>query len=655
MYPRLIVISGSLKGTTFALTEDNVSVGRETSNVICLNEPSLSRRHCVLVSAVAKTESQSGSSAGQKANFKIIDLESFNGTFVNDIPIKEHTLAHGDQITLGDIQFLFLLHDAEAGTSPPLFDDADLITRSTVRLQPEDAFYLRPERVLAELPQTERVARELNALLKISTTINSIRDSGKQQHRLLELILEVIPAEREALLRVDCNQGAFTSVVGWNRKYGADDSIKVSRTITNQVLQEVVALLSNDIFENESLGETPSLIASRVCSLLCVPLMVFERPLGVIYLDTSDPTARFDEGHLQLLTAIAGIAAIALENARQFEGLKIENQRLHEEIKLEHKMIGQSARMREVYTLISKVAAADSTVLILGESGTGKELAAHAIHLNSSRAAKPFVAINCATLTESLLESELFGHEKGSFTGAIAMKRGKLEVADGGTVFLDEVGELPPVIQAKLLRVLQTREFERVGGTRPIKADVRVIAATNRNLEAAIKSGDFREDLYYRLNVVSIVMAALRDRREDIPLLAIHFVVEFSKKCKRKVTGISDAARRSLQGYEWPGNVRELENVIERALVLGSTDLIVPEDLPEVVCESVPGDNADKATYYEAIKEAKRQFIREALKQAEGNYTEAAKHLGIHPNNLHRLIRRLDLRTTDPSKSPDPK
>jgi Nif-specific regulatory protein len=307
--------------------------------------------------------------------------------------------------------------------------------------------------------------------------------------------------------------------------------------------------------------------------------------------------------------------------------------------------------MRQVYNFLAKVAPTQSTVLIRGESGTGKELAAHAIHLNSPRATKPFVAINCATLSETLLESELFGHEKGAFTGAITQKRGKLEVADGGTVFLDEVGELSPAIQAKLLRVMQTHEFERVGGTRPTRVDVRMIAATNRDLEGAIKTGDFREDLYYRLNVISLVMPPLRERREDIPLLASYFVADYSKKCKRKVTGISSEARRLLQAYDWPGNVRELENAIERALVLGSTDLIVPEDLPEVLYESGSIGSATNASYYEAIKEAKRQFVSDALQQTKGNYTEAAKLLGIHPNNLHRLVRSLDLKTTVGSKN----
>jgi len=631
MAPRLIAISGSLKGTTFALTEDETSIGRETANGVAVNDPSVSRRHCLL--------KKNGPDA-----FTVRDLESYNGTFVNGVPVLEHTLTHGDQIALGDLQFLFLTHDAEATVVAAPFQGDDLITRSTIRLKRDEAFYVRPEAVLSELPADSRVVRERNALLKISATINSIRNLRELQQRLLELMLDVIPAEREAILLTDEAREEFVSVCGWSRKGGADDSIRISQTISRQVLSEVVAVLSNDVFENESIGGAPSLVESRVCSLVCVPLVAFEKPLGVIYLDTSVPTARFDEGHLQLLTAIAGIAAIAFENVRRFESLEHENQRLQEEIHFEHQMIGESAPMREVYSLLGKVAPTSSTVLILGESGTGKELAAQAIHLNSPRATKPFVAINCATLTESLLESELFGHEKGAFTGAIAQKRGKLEVAHGGTVFLDEIGELSPAIQVKLLRVLQTREFERVGGTKPVKVDVRMIAATNRNLETAIKAEEFREDLYYRLNVVSIVMPPLRDRRDDIPLLATYFVADYSKKCKRRVTGLSGEARRLLCAYDWPGNVRQLENAIERAVVLGSTELVVPDDLPEAIVESVVEGDGSTAKYYEAVKEAKKQLLAKTLQQAGGNYTEAARLLGIHPNNLHPLIRSLNLK-----------
>lgn len=387
MEPLLIALSGSLKGTTFALTTDEVSLGRDTSNSIFLNDPSVSRKHCV----IKKTESIG---ADEPIQFTILDLESYNGTFVNGVPVMEQRLAQGDQIALGDLLFIFLTQESDVVAAAVQFEGDDLITRSTVRLKREDGFYHRPQKVLADVSSGSRIERERNALLKISTTITSIRDVRELQHRLLELILEVIPAQREAILLVENSAEEFVSLCGWNRTTGLDDGTRVSKTITYQVLREVVALLSNDLYENESIGGAPSLVESRVCSLLCVPLVAFEKPLGVIYLDTSDPAARFDEGHLRLLTAIAGISAIALENVRRIEDLSDENSRLQKEIGLKHTMIGESAPMREVYSRLSKVAPTQSTVLLLGESGTGKELAAHAVHLNSERAAKPFVVIN---------------------------------------------------------------------------------------------------------------------------------------------------------------------------------------------------------------------------------------------------------------------
>ncbi len=374
--------------------------------------------------------------------------------------------------------------------------------------------------------------------------------------------------------------------------------------------------------------------------------------LGLIYLDSTNTGALLTEEHLQVMTAIAAISAIALENARHMDRLEGENRRLQAEIAIQHNMVGESEPMRKVYRFISKVAPTDSTVLITGESGTGKELIARAMHQNSQRAQKPFVAINCAALTETLLESELFGHEKGAFTGAYALKKGKLEVADGGTVFLDEIGELAPQLQAKLLRVLQEREFERVGGTRSLHVDIRVIGATNRNLEEWAAEGKFRQDLYYRLNVVSITSPSLRQRREDIPLLASYFAAKAGQKANRQVHGLSPGARACLMHYEWPGNVRELENAIEHAVVLGSSDLILPEDLPEILLEAQPAAGVKIGTYHEAIAEAKKQLILKAVEQAGGNYTEAAKLLGVHPNYLHRLIRNMNLKAEIVTRRP---
>jgi len=311
---------------------------------------------------------------------------------------------------------------------------------------------------------------------------------------------------------------------------------------------------------------------------------------------------------------------------------------------LEHNMVGESPQMRKVYEVIAKVAPTDSTVMICGESGTGKELAARAIHRNSLRARKPFVAINCAALSETLLESELFGHEKGAFTGAVAQKKGKFEEAHGGTIFFDEVAEMSPLLQAKLLRVIQEKEFERVGGNRTIKTDVRVIVATNQDMEEAVRHGVFRPDLYYRLKVVSLTLPPLREHPEDIEPLANYLVQKLSWKPKRRITGISKPALAYLKSYVWPGNVRELENVIERALVLGTSDLIQPEDLPDSIIESNHPSEVATGGFHSKVTQAKRRLLLETLEKAKGNHVEAAKLLEIHPNSLHRLIRNLNLK-----------
>ncbi|MDT4965394.1 MAG: two-component system, NtrC family, response regulator HydG [Acidobacteriota bacterium] len=619
MNPRLATIAGPLKGTIFTLTETETPLGRESANAICLSDASVSRKHCVIT--------QEGELV------KISDLDSLNGTFVNDVPVKERYLDHGDRIKIGDYTFSFLLGEGEVPitSSTVLMDESKIITgANTLQVRVADAFHL--------------MARDLSALMKISTTINSVRGLEALQRQLLELIFEVVPAERGAILLLEDNQKDFTSIFGLDRKEGPNRAVHVSRTITERVVKEGISFMSNDVQQSDAVGDSESLISMSIQALLCVPLMLFEKAVGVIYVYASDPLTRFDQDQMQLVTAISRIAAVALENARHVEWLESENQRLQEDIQLEHNMVGESQRMRDVYQFIARVAPISSTVLILGESGTGKELAARAIHLNSPRKNKAFIAVNCAALTETLLESELFGHEKGAFTGAIAQKKGKLEVADGGTLFLDEVGEMPPLLQAKLLRVLQEQEFERVGGTRTLKVDIRLVAATNKDLEEAIRKGEFRQDLYYRLNVVSLSMPPLRQRREDISLLASYFAQKYSDKCNRRVTGISSEARARLTSYDWPGNVRELENSIERAVVLGTTELILPEDLPEAQLETAIPSNVGVANYHEAVTEAKKQLILNAVEQAGGNYTEAAKLLGVHPNYLHRLIRNMNLR-----------
>ena len=407
------------------------------------------------------------------------------------------------------------------------------------------------------------------------------------------------------------------------------------------MLDKDAGLLIEDTAEPDGLPVSQSLLRSAARSILAAPLATPGKKLGVVYLDATGAKAPFDEVHLQLLTAIATSASAAIGNARQMEWLE---QELRRAGSVAFDMIGESDGIERVRNLIRKVAPTESTVLVTGETGTGKELVARAIHVGSPRSSRKFVAVNCATLTDSLLESDLFGHEKGAFTGAVSTKKGKLEIADGGTIFLDEVGELAANLQAKLLRVLQNHEFERVGGTTTLKVSIRVVAATNRDLQQAIQDGSFRQDLFFRLNVFSISVPPLRERPEDISLLASHFVAKHTKRMNRRILGASAATHELLRQYDWPGNIRELENAIERGVVMCSGDAILPEDLPENLLECSPPDSVSLAEFHEAVTQFKKDFVTRAVREADGNYTKAAKRLGLHPNNLHRLIRNLNLK-----------
>jgi DNA-binding NtrC family response regulator len=343
-------------------------------------------------------------------------------------------------------------------------------------------------------------------------------------------------------------------------------------------------------------------------------------------------TKPFDLDH------IAVIVKKALEQQRLKQGL----QRFTQEVGERYRLIGgKNPKMRNAIDTAKKAAASRSTVLLLGESGTGKEVFARAIHDWSDRKDEPFIAINCVGLAKDLLESELFGHEKGAFTGAHQLKRGKIELADGGTVFLDEVGDISAELQTKLLRFLQERELERVGGTQPIPVDVRVIAATNRDLSSAIKDGRFREDLYYRLNVIPISLPPLRERNEDISVLAQYFLKRFARETKKNFMGITEDAEAKLIAYDWPGNVRELANVIERAVVLGQGPEITAEDLPAQGNLSQGNNGLSSLSYRHALEAAKREAVKQALAQTNGNRAAAARLLGLHKTHLLNLMKSL--------------
>jgi len=628
MNPRLIGVAGPLQGALFALPEGEVSIGRDASNHLYAGDGALSRKHCVVRRAGAACT--------------VRDLQSRNGTRVNGIPVEERELAHGDQLSVGSsvLMFLSAADGSDSRADQMLFAETAELDSAAFGFQQNRETSERLDRILAKLPGTPEHSHYLQSLLKIAAAIGGMRDRESLQWQLLGFLFDLVPAERAAVFHFD-KTGDVELSAAWDREAGPDQPLSVNKSVLRRVYEErtgFIQPLSHVHGDQRKAGAN---------SALCVPMVISRNVLGAIYLEGGTAEAPFEDTHLQVVSAVGSVSALALENLGHWERLRNENQTLRAEVNLEYSMVGVSSRMKEVFKFVRRVAPTDATVLIEGESGTGKELVARAIHRNSRRAESAFVAINCAAIAANLLESELFGHEKGAFTGAAAQKRGKIEIAESGTLFLDEVGELAPELQAKLLRVLQEREFERVGGTKPISLDIRLIAATNKKLSQAVDRGEFRKDLYYRLNVVTLAMPSLRERPEDIPQLAEHFLAKVSRKCKTKMKSLSDDAKAYLLRYDWPGNVRELENAIERAIVLGQGDTILPEDLPDTVLDSSLGHPQGSAKYLSSLKDAKRQTIVHALQEARGNYIEAARILGIHPNSLLRLMRNLNLKASE--------
>src|SRR5581483_3510240 len=627
MKAKLVSIAGPLRGGVFTLpASGDFASGRSVANHLCLEDPSVSRRHCVL--------------ARDGQQFKITDRGSVNRTYINGLPLAEHLLRNGDEIKIGESLFLFV--DEELDEQQRV----DQVRASEETIHLSDTLSLRAAELLG-LEQLSQVRparsggldRYTETLLAISEAASAPGGVEALERRILELLSRAVAADFGAIMLAE-NGESFGPACEWQRD--PTERFQLPPSLVERAVRERAPVWSSEAGAGEA-GAVA--VKAGTATFVGVPLVAFMRFVGLLCLGRSSARSAFEPEHLKFLRSTSGLIAALLDHAVSTQDQEDCARQRQAEINLEHNMVGESAPMRRVYEIISRVAPTDSTVLIFGESGTGKELAARAIHRNSPRARKPFVAINCAALTETLLESELFGHERGAFTGAVALKKGKLEEAAGGSVFLDEIGEMSPVLQAKLLRVLQEREFERVGGTHTIKADIRVIAATNRNLEEAIRRGTFRTDLFYRLNVVTLTMPPLRDRREDIPLLANYFAQKHSRNLKRWISGISEAAHACLRSYDWPGNVRELENVVERALVLGSTDTIQPEDLPESVIDAGHVAETSATGFHTNVKEMKKQLILETLEKTGGNYTEAARILDLHPNSLHRIVRNLKIKT----------
>ncbi|MEZ4747096.1 MAG: sigma 54-interacting transcriptional regulator [Calditrichia bacterium] len=474
-----------------------------------------------------------------------------------------------------------------------------------------------------------------DALLQISEEIGSVHDTAELLDRITDIAMGVLKAERGFMLLKSGNSG-FSATTARNISQESISGIQnLSSSVVNQVLENGEPVLTFDAQSDSRFASAESVVIQQIRSIACTPLLRKNEVIGAIYMDSRINTEQFNDESLQFLQAFARQAALAIENARLFEKLQTENRQLKKQISLSTvfpEIIGESREIQEILDMIDRVADAKATVLIEGESGTGKELVARALHYHSSRKDKLFVPVFCGGLTESLLESELFGHKKGAFTGAIDNKAGLFEEADGGTIFLDEIGDINMNVQTKLLRVIQEGEIKRVGDAKSRIVDVRIVSATNKDLWKEVQAKRFREDLYYRLNVINIKMPALRERNEDILVLGKHFLKKFARINNKAIDGFSQSAENSMLSYQWPGNIRELENTVERAVILARSGKITPDLLN--LSKTRVNDLAGKT-----LREIERAVIAETLEITGHHRARTAEILGVSRRWLQYRIK----------------
>jgi transcriptional regulator with GAF, ATPase, and Fis domain len=523
---------------------------------------------------------------------------------VNGKKRGKHKLSHDDRLVLGSCELRFAMVDE----APPLEEEA--------------------AETIAELDAYTK-------LYEFSERLIHQRDLGELLEALMDAVIEITNADKGFLVLLEGDTIDVKVARNLNRENIADAVSQLSDSIIAKVVRSRKPVIVSDAMRDDEFSAAKSVMQLKVSSVICVPLLDRGRLLGLIYVGNDSIRDLFQQDTLRILTVFSSQASLIVANALLLNELRIDNKRLNERLEQYRfgEIVGTSPPMQQVFRKVEKIAVTDISVLITGETGTGKELIAREIHNRSPRTGKPFVTINCGAIPENLLESELFGHVKGAFTGAVANKQGKFQAADGGTLFLDEIGEMPIELQVKILRALQERVVYRVGDTRPETCDIRILAATNRDLDKEIAAGRFREDLYYRLNVVNVELPPLRQRGEDVLVLARYLLSRYAREYDVKVKGLSPNAAVAIRKHAWPGNIRELENRIKKAIVLCESSVIGPDDL------GLTGDVLPQIlTLAEAKDKFQREYINEVLALNNGNRTKTARDLGVDPRTVFRHL-----------------
>jgi transcriptional regulator with GAF, ATPase, and Fis domain len=640
----LVVRQDDGYGDVFPLIEgQRFTMGRANTNGVVLKDELCSREHAEVYYADSR--------------WRLRDLRSLNGTRLNGTPLdSEWELAPGDEIHLGQTCLLFVEDMSQLPDIPSEPVSADGLSIKK-RLGQTKFFTPLPVNTEAEAETTEvtdktarvsrhSLTRDLSLLYRLALDMGSASSQDELVRMVLDGLLEAIPADVGAILALGDSK-ELAVLAYQNRDPDAREYMRVSEFVSNDVLLRREAVLAEDVARDRYLRNRESLTDMGATSVICAPVICGEKLNGLIHLYCTNPLKSLTSEDLEFAVAVAKHLGTATRQLQRQESLSVENRLLRDQLKVESELVGESSAIQKIEEQIGRVAPTNATVLIRGESGSGKELVARAIHYSSHRREGPFICLNCAAITETLLESELFGHEKGSFTGATEKKIGKFEAANAGTIFLDEIGEMKVTTQAKLLRILEGHSFERVGGGTPIRVDVRVVAATNQPLEKAMQEGNFRRDLFYRLQVVEIRVPPLRERMSDIPLLADHFLKRFVQETGRKIRGFTPLALKKMESYDWPGNVREMRNVVERAVALGRGPML---DVGDIWLSSVEANGMSPFLTEESsfrprsLNDVEREHIEQTLNYTDWNKSQTATILQIERSTLDRKIKAYDLK-----------